>query len=159
MNLLNWFRPTSHVSVGDLCVVINDHKFNGFECIVLSDLIKWRFDDGEKYWSHEIELQGHESITTHAKPRALKKLPPPGESSSWDECEFKPKELMTEVRIMASQYVKELRGLAANLRGEGWDMRANTVENAADRMERLEQLIVDAKDRFDDIVTADQEQS
>jgi len=52
---------------------------------------------------------------------------------------------------MASQYVKELRGLAANLRKEGWDMRAITVDEAADRMERLEQLIVDAKDRFDDI--------
>jgi hypothetical protein len=43
---------------------------------------------------------------------------------------------------MASQYVQELRELENLLRDEGWDRRANIVGNAADRMEHMEELIL-----------------
>jgi len=61
---------------------------------------------------------------------------------------------------MASKYVKDLRAMAEMLAVEGWPLRTQICRDSADRMERLEQLIVDAKDRFDDIadcaITQDQ---
>ena len=40
-----------------------------------------------------------------------------------------------------SAYTKNLRGIAANLRTEGWDMRANAIEHAADRMDYMGNLL------------------
>lgn len=59
---------------------------------------------------------------------------------------------------MASRYVIELRELDKTLREDGWELRANIARDAAERMERLEQLIVDSKDRFDDIASVSEGQ-
>ena len=43
---------------------------------------------------------------------------------------------------MASKYVDDLRDIANSLSAEGWDRRARICNESADRMERMEDLIV-----------------
>ena len=52
---------------------------------------------------------------------------------------------------MASQCVVDLRNVGKTLEADGYPVSAAVCHHAADRMERMEQLIVDAKDTFDDI--------
>ncbi len=44
---------------------------------------------------------------------------------------------------MASKYVKDLRELEQECRKDGWDRRANIARGAANRMERMEETIVE----------------
>ena len=44
---------------------------------------------------------------------------------------------------MASKYVEDLRNVAKALAGEGWDRRATICYESANRMERMEALIVE----------------
>ena len=40
-----------------------------------------------------------------------------------------------------SNYTKNLRSIATNLRTEGWELRAAAIDHAAQRMESMEELI------------------
>ena len=49
-----------------------------------------------------------------------------------------------------STYTDGLRQVAENLKTEGWDRRAAIIFHAADRMDRMENLIVDLMENDND---------
>ena len=44
---------------------------------------------------------------------------------------------------MASKYVEDLRDVAVQLKGQGWDFSASICSDCAERMERMEVLITE----------------
>ena len=49
---------------------------------------------------------------------------------------------------MASQCVKDLREVSHMLAKDGWPVSADVCKHAADRMERMEELIVSLEDKI-----------
>ena len=99
--MFNFFKkvpevPSSPFVVGDLCMIITDGyikpEYRGIECTILTGLHQTTNDEGITEWMHDVEVAGCLS-SRQGPPSCFRKLPPPEELSTWDECVWKPKVL------------------------------------------------------------------
>ena len=85
---MNW-------KVGDMAIIVgcnHQQKFIGLECTVIA--LQSSFFQG----CFLVDVPGHTPIMYDyysIRPEHLKRLSPPNELSTWDDCVFKPEVLVT----------------------------------------------------------------
>lgn len=84
---MNW-------KIGDVAIICNvtvHTEYNGMEVTILSELRMSVY--GDLVYDTDAPPKNGADITV-VQPKYLRPLPPPNEVTTWDTCEFQPKELI-----------------------------------------------------------------